>query len=391
MTLRTVAIPDPPAGVDWQTIVPGNYLYHITGITATITTGQATATTAVDASGNNRDGTYDPILGTPQFVTGLVSGDLAWLSGTVSPFTTASTITLPTNCADWDTDFTICWWCSFTADFAGAGLDFYEAVLQSTGDPLRIFGTVGPGMGVQSIQVNALPNAGSWVADDIFLPDGTIYFCALTWDGADLKLYIDGALYPWTTTGGTPSNSGDGQYSIGEPAGGCANVVDEWATFKRALSAGELLALYVAGQVDIDTYSGAVLALTPFVYYHLDDGPGTGRQVALTVGDGINVVEFIPPGFDDVVTPGPYAYSWQPNLPTSTQTPDGTITTVAIPQLILPAGYTVGTNTIDIAPDDQWSNVTLWWSDDVMNSLNPYNPYAYPPGATLVSPYLKVP
>src|SRR5204863_4308339 len=75
VTLSVVRIPNPPAGVDWSTVVPGAYLYDVTGITATLTTS-AVVGPMLDASGNARDGNYNG-AGPASFVPGLVAGDLA--------------------------------------------------------------------------------------------------------------------------------------------------------------------------------------------------------------------------------------------------------------------------------------------------------------------------
>src|SRR5690348_14913764 len=71
----------------------------------------------------------------------------------------------------------------------------------------------------------------------------------------------------------------------------------------------------------------------------------SGRHVDLTVTNGTDEVLAIPSGFGPPPGAGPYEYAWQPDLNSSSQSADGLLTTVAIPRLLLPAGYVVGSRT----------------------------------------------
>ena len=57
MSLYTQVVPNPAAGADWSWPVPGKYIYDVTGITATLTTGIGASTNVPDASGHGNNGT----------------------------------------------------------------------------------------------------------------------------------------------------------------------------------------------------------------------------------------------------------------------------------------------------------------------------------------------
>jgi hypothetical protein len=160
-------------------------------------------------------------------------------------------------------------------------------------------------------------------------------------------------------------------------------VLDEVAAYPSLLSAARVAA-HNAARGSFAAYSAAVLADSPGWYYHLDDSlAGTGRTPSLVVTDGSHVVQSIGQGFSAPTTLSPYSYSWQPGVSANSATPAGTAISIAIPKLIVPAGYVVKSVTPDIQPTDQWSSVAVWWSTDIMDALGEVNPYAYPPGAFL--------
>lgn len=384
MTLRTVAIPAPPAGQDFFTVVPGQYLYDVTGITATLNTGGGPPTVLVDASGNGFDGTY---TGVPLSVPGLVPGDAAtdW-SGPPS-----ATAHVPFGVIDWTADWTVEWWAQGVQGAQASALYVVNGTDPTYTTQLTVDVNA---LGVVTVQqVTSAVTVDSWGTAFFAVPTpGDPHYIVATYTAGTgaIAVYVDGAAVPTFDAGPGPfSLAGLTDIYLPAPpsAGNFAGptVEDELAIYGAALSAGQVATHYAAGLVDIATYETAVLADAPAAYYHLDDASAGGpRQVALFVATSTGLVELIPTGFAEIDPGGPAMYSWQPNLPASSQTPSGSLTTVAIPRLLLPAGYTVGSDTLDIGVDDQWSDITLWWDDTAMLMGVDLNPYEYPPGVTLV-------
>ena len=89
------------------------------------------------------------------------------------------------------------------------------------------------------------------------IPIGQFSHLAGTWDGTTLRLYINGVLKAQSTPGASPVDSGcpfyiGGFYAPSDDACGYVGqffngLVDEVSLFNRALSAGEVQALYSAG------------------------------------------------------------------------------------------------------------------------------------------------
>lgn len=389
MTLRTLQIDDPPAGVDWLTIVPGQYLYNITGLAGTLTTGAGADGIMYDSSPFHLNGSY---INGPIDVAGLVAGNAAKQTTAVAH----EHMEVDAPIVDWSGDWSVV----FVAE--------PDLVPQQT---ITIVARVGTGVTTSQswrinidstlalINIEAIGPGGSntWVtANGSFPIDGTGHDCVITYAAGSntITIYVDGSAV--VTTPGGPNIPGtaaiDTVFIQRNPATsqGFKGIIDEVSFHPTVLSSSAAAFIHAGKLAGIGPYQTVILAQQPNAYFHMDDGgAGTGRQVALQVTDGMSEVELIPSGFADVVTSGPYDYSWQPNLQASAQTPDGKVTTIAIPRLIVPAGYTIGTDTLDIAAADQWSNIVLWWSDDVMDSVNPISPYAYPPGATLVPRYVR--
>ncbi len=156
---------------------------------------------------------------------------------------------------------------------------------------------------------------------------------------------------------------------------------DEIAAGLGTFSAGAIAAAYAA-RGSFAAYSFLFGGGFSQVYYHLDETTtGPGRTPALEITDGTTTTVRIPDGFTAQTTPGPYQFTWLPTASSDTRDPSGTITTSAMPQLVLPGGYTVGTRTPDLQPADQWSNINVWWDDNIQQSRVPID---YPPGARLV-------
>lgn len=395
MTLYVERPPNPTAGVDWSYMVPGRYLERITGITATLTTVALPSTVALDASGNGHDGTYGGPG--PGVLFGMYVGNGLGSTGPISLV------------GNWSVEG---WYQSVSSVPGLWDLMFIENTFATPDANVSI----NPANGSVQIEWNKVAGAGNrWFA---FCAAGTVpidanpHYWVLTVVGNVPTFYLDGvAKATAVLVAGTaelaanwnlwvPGPFGGGPHGppmfvpgivAGDDAiessisGGSTSVLDEYAWYSHGLTAGQVAAHYAAGLVGIGAYTAAVLADAPFGYWHLDDvASGTGRTPGLFVTDGTDQVALIPDGFSAQTTPGPYFYSWLPTLAADTRDPTGTITTVAIPKLILPAGYSVGTRTPDIQPGDQWSDIAVWWNDDAQRSQAAVDAFLYPPGALLV-------
>ena len=384
MPLYVVRPPNPPPGVDWVDVVPGQYLYDVTGIYATLNTGSGLTFPFADSSGNGYDGTIhlNPPATAVQVVQrpGLVPGNASTRFGVTST---------PANYAYGGVPGPINFDLgqSFTVEFLALAEAFAQDSLMCFFDSGALTVSIEI-LATGSIQMTRTLDFSAYRCVGPFLFDGNPHLIdvVLPWAGG-FVVYVDGL--PTALTFETPAGArtagpvnGYGMF-IGAGGPPLFETVDEFALYPFALTAGQVAARQAA-RGSFAAYSASVLADAPAAYYHLDEVAGTGRQVVLDVTDGTNLVEEIPSGFPAVVTPGPYNYSWQPKLNSADQSPGGTLTTVPLPRLVLPAGYTIGTRTLDLQPTDQWSDIAVWWDSDIMDSQQSITPYAYPPGALLV-------
>lgn len=383
MTLYVIRPPNPPAGRDWTAAVPGQYLYNITGIVATLTTASGASPTALDASGHGRNGTYDPVIPPSVFVPGLVAGDLA-LQCQTPAFVNVNGVTVPPGGIRWDQDFAIAFW--YRID-GGAGQTPDAFVASATPNPGFLLVRIHYGANGNVYQIGN--NVADWRTALNSVPvDNNPHFVVVMWSGGVMSVSVDGAAVGFSLmgvagSGGPMTDASWAEDGAGSPSG--PHVMDEVAIWNTALTQANATAMFNAAAGGFAAYSAAVLALNPWGYWHLDDyAPPGGRQVTLAVTDGTNELEQLPTGFPVSAGLGPFRYSWTPDLNASTQVPSGSPTTVAIPRLILPAGYTVGTETPDLASGDRWSGITIWWDSNLMDAARGLNPYDYPPGAKLV-------
>ena len=389
MVLRTAPVDTPPAGVDWLYTVPGQFLENVTGITATLTTPGGPWYPFADSSGNGYDGLINVSLpGTPALVfgrPGLVPGNPSTRFGVTStPAEYAyGHVVGPIN-FDLGQSFTI----EFLALAEPFPQDSLICYFESGGFQafVEIFAD-------GHFEMARIGDFLAYTCSGPFPFDGNPHLVDVVLPFAgNFAIYVDGALTPLVSQmppGGRavgPPNGYD--FFIGAGGPPIYETIDEFALFPFALTAGQVAARQAA-RGSFAAYEASVLGDGPCAYYHLDEAAGGARQVTLAITDGANEVVEIPSGFPEVASAGPFAYSWQPGLNSSTQTPNGETTTVAIPHLILPAGYTIGAQTLDLKPADQWSNVVVWWDDNIMNALDPINPYAYPPGELLVPRFLR--
>lgn len=383
MTLRTVQVPDPAPGADFGTVVPGRYLYNVTGITATLTTA-GTLDALRDLSGNGNDGTYTSPSAFGAFGPPLLAGGGAWYPANAPGVPSFDAADIPHGLCDFDAPFTVAWWQLFTPGMIGSGVAWLISFDAAVFAIFQIVATVGdgtPGNG----QFAVLSGGGPWVVDGQTMPgDGLPHHVALVWDMANLTLYVDGASVGWTVTGAPPFGPGPADAAtLGNPDIG-VGVYQDLAVIPSALSGGEIGTLYTAGASGTGGYELAVMMFGPTALYRLDAAANSGaRQVLLVVAAAESVVAMVPTGFAPPVALGPYRYSWQPGISSSSLASGGQAITVAIPPLILPAGYSVASFTLDIEPTDQWSAVTVWWNDDAMMASDAFNPFVYAPGAHL--------
>lgn len=380
MTKYVVPVPDPAPGADWQTVVPGIYTWDVVGITAQLATGtldgqfygvsydgtSGVATFYLDglpigtasnpplpvhASANTmlfgQPTTGPGIWDEPAYFNGtLGDGDMATMfaAASVSYATYVAAVLARTPIAYYHLD-------PFpspgavAADASGNGNDLtYDS---NTG----VFPMVPvPGLvpGGQAIEVS-----GTEIAEGTVAGIGTGSFSQIGWvkPGAFNQGLLLGFLQ--LNPGGETTWVLQSQNQPGTPL-------------------LRLLRVTSLSPVNIQQFDSPDGTFTPSV--------GTGRTPSLVVSNGTDDVLVIPAGFQAVTTPGPYGYAWQPGLNADTQSTDGTLTTVAIPTLIIPAGYTVGTQTFDLEATDQWSNIALWWDDVYQTVTSDAYDYGFPPG-----------
>lgn len=383
MPLYVIRPDPPPAGQDWLATVPGQYLYDITGITATLTTHGA-PDEPTDVSGNGLNGTYDDGGSPLQFFPGALTGNDgldvfdATMLGNARQGWANNGGEIPLT-----GDFSIVWW-FYSSPLVPGGVQMVAS--DSGASPVATFisksnagGSIsygGPGGTVDATWLGPI-SQGAWHLIGMDYNAGTQH--ARLWlDGVEQILAID---TPGPATSGVVDRVDFGNSGGWAPTS--VGGMDEFAYFDHNIDTAGHAALFAAAP-NFAAYVVACLTLTPLIYYHLDGAlsPGGDRQVVLEVTDGSYNVEDIPTGFPETVTTVPLTYSWQPKLRSSTQTQNGASTAVAIPRLLVPAGYTVGTRTLDLSPNDQWSDIAIWWDSTQMDLIN--NPYAYPPGQHLV-------
>lgn len=391
MALYVIRPDNPPPGEDWLASVPGQYLYNVTGVYATLVTGDPAPTTMVDASGNGWDGDYNPSGPYPLSVPGLVAGNGAKYFGPSDFPNVCANAQANGAILDPANDFTVEFWMQMDTGYLtiGKAIQFGNAFPVS---PVQIAidndgNVTGDRKGSISQQ------AGGFDASAV-ITDGLPHHYVMTFTALAIRLYIDkNELTPIVSDPLAGTVAPMPYVRINDPDfdRGLGAIFDEVALYPSALSGADVAAHYDAAGVSFDAYVAAVLADLPAAYYHMSDGESTGRQVTLSITDSNNETERVPSGFDPLATPGPYAWSWLPKLNSAAENATSATITVPLPTLLLPAGYTIGTKTLDIESTDQWSDIAIWWNSDAMDASQEFNPYAYPPGATLVYQQIQGP
>jgi hypothetical protein len=235
--------------------------------------------TAFDSSGNGRDATMSPggSKTTVYRTAGLVAGDYAVLSGgpgvSVSdPWVSIDAFAGGVNAS---ADFSVICWVEAPPAYAGLGVTahiYVSANVLGSGcelNPIWQDGSVQFGFPSFSAQ--------TWQSvTGILNPDGNPHFVAITFTYATqvANLYVDGSLITWTHTGSVLNNDPTlASFYIDIPSGGpCCQVTDEFATFRSVLSGSDISTLYSAGLAGFSTWNSAVLALSPYAFYHLNEG-----------------------------------------------------------------------------------------------------------------------
>jgi len=384
MTLYVVQVPDPQPGVDWSTTVPGLKLWDVVGITGILSTGIGPTGVMLDSTGNGHDGTYN---GGPAFVPSLIPGGVAFYFDKA-----ASGAFGDTNAPilDWSADWSVEIWCQavvgigFVAWFAPNFPSYPVSqlitceVLSDGSIQVGQFNspTFSPG---QQSNPGAFPN------------DGAVHQLGITFDAATptFGCVLDGVAVPLPNGVAGPIVIAPTEVIPGglvAPFGPSVPVVvGPFGLFPSVLSAGQFAAHYAA-RTSLTDFTAVALSDAPAALYLMNDSSLEGsRTPALFISSGTHIVELIGDGVvADPTAVGPYLYSWQPNSATAGQSNAGEVTNVALPPEVLPAGYVVGTITPDIVSTDQWSEVTVWWSDDLQQVMQAFNPYEYPPGFRLV-------
>ena len=392
MTLRVAQVPDPPPGADWSDSIPGQYLERITAVQASLITQGVPESVMHDATGNGNDGAY---MFFPAVVPGLVAGNDARQFGGMTS-TSWAEVDFPV--VNWAGSFTIELWLLPEAGTAVQAFYAQQGVLFATTGYVELVvqpdGTVN-WTGTAPAFMNVFWQAGP----GSFPYDGNGHHLVLTYDqpGDIVSLYVDGAAVPIGNVYGNPLDGTTidtlfvnrrGQLPAYTPF----QTFDELAVYPAVLGVGQVAAHFAAASVSFPAYAAAVLGDAPSGYWHLQDViPASGRTPTLLVTDGHVTVGDFGSGFGPGTGTPPYAYSWVLNASSNTELADGSVVTTGIPPLLLPAGYTLGTFTPDLGGDDQWTGITVWWSDDVMLALDPLAEYLFPGGVRLRYQRVEVP
>lgn len=385
MTLYLATVPNPPAGQDWTYTVPGQYVEEIISVTATLNT-TANPVTAIDASGSAHPMTYDatnlalswgnvgPFAGSPNNATRAALGfdrHHGWA-------TTAS------NTAFNVTTLTIGAWVMVDGGTTSGNVIFSNGHLSNTLTLVGYEFGYNFNLGLLGLgwSLGGIASSAHGITSDVW------HHVAVTADGVNVKFYIDGALDATVAGVVTGSVQSDPQM-IGDQVP-TSPVSQMWQgrmagvfVNSTALS-GATIAGIAANTNTSAQYKTAVNATSPLGLWMLDETVSTsGRTPSLRVTNGSATVGLYTPGIAPAGSGSPFTYSWLNNLSTNVQPPGSSTITAAIPDMILPAGYTIGTNTPDIQSTDQWSNIVIWWSSSYMDNVHNYQPFEYPPGACL--------
>jgi hypothetical protein len=364
MAIRVVTVANPAVGHDWTYVVPGQWVADLVGVFASLRT-TANPTAVVDSSGNGRDatvnGSWPGTFGNP--------GPFAGGANNLAPQNTTATLSPGAFCAARTNADVVLSTVAMSVDY-WARMDAVNATGANWGlvsnnalgsanwewddftgggnpwDARYTLGTVG------RFTVANIAAVGTWV------------HVGHSWDNVNWRTYVNGVLVDTTAgfgPGGTSPANMDlfgSRLQTSAPIGAMAGI----AIYNATLTAGQFLA-HATASGSAAAYAAAVNADTPVALWMMNELQSkTSRQANLTITDGTTTVATFPAGFS-VTNAGVFNWSWQVLGPSSAQSVDGSTATVNIPDMILPAGYTVGVRTLDLAGTDQWSQITLWFDD----------------------------
>jgi hypothetical protein len=218
--------------------------------------GDASGTTAADASGNSHPGTYvgSPTLGVAGLLTGdantavTLDGSTQYVQIANSGWANLSTYTVEIVFKTTATSGTLC----SQYDGSGSSLRIWQFNLNSDGSlQFATFASnVGTGNNTASTGFN----------------DGNRHFAAVTLTGSTLKIYVDGNLEFSSTTIPAHDTSSGAKLYVGQRNAATplrlAGTVDEFAIYSTALSSTRVTAHHAAGAPVSGTASAPLGGLT---------------------------------------------------------------------------------------------------------------------------------
>ena len=240
---------------------------------------ETSGTTAADASGNGRDGTYTnaPTLG--------ASSLLDDATGHAMSTAADSNQYVSAGFASWMNvnTFTVEGWAKFTAYDSLNGDPIVSRYTSADGYPMFLGRKYG-GSATPGIQV-VVGSTRYDVFGSTAVPDNETHHYAATYDGTTIRAYLDGVEVASQAASGAVAWSSSpleiarySQTSTTVPGA----TIDEVAFYNTVLSASRVAAHYEAGA---SIYKEVVLADAPLVYYRLDETSGT---TAIDVSGGGN-------------------------------------------------------------------------------------------------------
>jgi len=277
----SAATPVPGSGYDAAVLALSPYAYY--------RLDETSGTVAYDSSGNGLNGTYegtsgtDYTLGQTAIVPGLAASLQVHATNPGQPKVLLPTMNLGWNGSAWLSDFSIVEWVKpDPSDLEQFALpmevnDYY--FYQGTGGAASYT----PAMGAYAI--------GNWASPTQTFKDGNAHFLAMTIHRTSsgtcsMALYVDATLATSVTTTCTgayhivaSTNAGLGSrvsyVSGGDPYFG---EIGGAAIFSSALTAPQVVALYSSAYpapgAPNSSYDSAVLALSPYAYYRLNETAG---------------------------------------------------------------------------------------------------------------------
>lgn len=364
MAVRQVQATRPAAGADWSFVVPAQWLPYLYGITAVLTTALP-LTTLTDETGNGHTATIAAgtgyILGQTvgPYVGGANNGSLTGLSG--PGFTSGQYASTAASLDFGPALVSMDGWFQARQPTSSIGPGGWWALLSGATDT----GSHGGGLNTHDPYDWSITTSGSGqVVAANRVSGGVWHHLAVTWDAANWRLYIDGAL---DSTTGLKPYIGSGASTAWSLAGGgtgsrwkgqCAG----FAFYNATLTLAQIAA-HAAANGSALAYKTAVLADTPVAYFGLNVGAqGPSRTVTLKLTDGTKTIAQFPASFP-ATTADSFTWSWQVLGPGAGATTDGRVNSVPIPEMRVDAGYVISSVTLDLAGTDQWGPITLWFDD----------------------------